>query len=74
MDALLTPEQQQQAKARQDRRQAMGKSWNMNLTADQRAKIKTIRESSEQQLNEILTPEQQTKLKSRKSGGWQRKG
>ena len=66
MDAILTPAQQQQAKARQERRQAMGNTWNLNLTTEQQAKIKTIRQSSAQQLNAILTPEQQTKLKSSK--------
>jgi len=67
MDAILTPTQQQQAKARQDRRQAMGDTWkSLNLTTEQQARIKTIRQSSAQQLNAILTPEQQTKLKSSK--------
>ena len=65
MDAILTSAQQQQAKARQERRQAMGDTWkSLNLTTEQQAKIKAIRQSSAQQLNAILTPEQQTKLKS----------
>ena len=74
IDAVLTDEQRQKlaqvkaqrpAKARQDRRQAMGDTWkSLNLTTEQQARIKTIRQSSKQQLNAILTPEQQTKLKS----------
>ena len=71
MDAVLTPAQQQQAKARQDRRQAMGGNWkSINLTADQQAKIKTIRASSDRQLDAILTPEQQAKRKSHEQGRW----
>lgn len=63
--AVLTPAQQQQAKVRQERRQAMGNTWkSLNLTADQQAKIQTIRQSSEQQLKAILTPEQQAQRKS----------
>jgi periplasmic protein CpxP/Spy len=65
MQAVLTPAQQQQFKARHERRQAMGNTWkSLNLTADQQAKIQTIRQSSEQQLNAILTPEQQAQRKS----------
>ena len=75
MDAVLTPAQQQQVKARQDRRQAMGGNWKgMTLTADQQAKIKAIRESSDRELDAILTPEQQAKRKAGRQGGWQKKG
>ena len=75
IDAILTPAQQQQAKARQERRQAMGNSrTSLNLTTEQQAKITAIRESSEQQLNTILTPAQQAKLKSHKHGGWHKNG
>ncbi len=63
--AILTPEQQQQAKARQESREAMRDSWkSLNLTADRQAKIKAIRESSEKDLKAILTPEQQAMLKA----------
>jgi periplasmic protein CpxP/Spy len=72
---VLTPAQQQQAKTRREQHQGMRNSWqNLNLTADQQAKIKTIRESSEQQLNSILTPEQQAQRKSHKHGGWHQDG
>ena len=70
MEAILTPEQQQQAKARQERRQAMRNTWkSLNLTTDQQAKIKTIRQSSRQQLDAILTPEQQDRRKSQQRSG-----
>ena len=68
MDAVLTPEQQQQAKTRQDRRQAMRGNRNLNLSAEQQAKINTIRQSSEEQLNALLTPELQAQRKAHRHG------
>ena len=69
MDAILTPEQQAQAKTYRERRQAMGGGWkSLNLTAEQKEKIRTIRQSSQLQFTDILTPEQQAKLKDGKSG------
>lgn len=66
LKAVLTPEQQQQATARYERRQAMRAGWkSLNLTADQKLKIRTIRQASRQQLDAILTPEQQSQRKSR---------
>jgi periplasmic protein CpxP/Spy len=65
MEAILTPAQQQQAKAWKEQREAMGGKWqSLNLTADQKAKMKAIRQASEAQFKTILTPEQQTKLKA----------
>ncbi len=65
MDAVFTPEQRQQAKARKDQRRAMGDKWkSLNLTADQQAKLKEIRRSSKTQFEAILTPEQQAKQKA----------
>ena len=65
MDAILTPAQQDQARAMHERRQSMGESWkSLNLSADQKAKMKAIHQSSEAEFKAILTPEQQTKLKA----------
>jgi periplasmic protein CpxP/Spy len=72
IEAVLTPAQRQkfaqlkaQHQANRDRRQARVNAWNsLNLTADQKAKIDTIRQSSKQQFNTILTPEQQSQRKS----------
>jgi periplasmic protein CpxP/Spy len=36
---------------------------NLNLTLEQKDKLKAIRQAKKQQLNTILTPEQQAKLK-----------
>jgi periplasmic protein CpxP/Spy len=70
MDAILTPEQRQKAQTMQGRRRPeLENTWNtMNLTADQKAKIKAIYQTSQEQFNAILTPEQQSKLKSFKHG------
>jgi Spy/CpxP family protein refolding chaperone len=47
-----------------DRRQSMRDSWkSLNLTADQKAKMKAIRQVSKEQFKAILTPEQQAKFK-----------
>ena len=47
-----------------DRRQSMRDSWkSLNLTADQKTKMKAIRQASKEQFKAILTPEQQAKFK-----------
>jgi Spy/CpxP family protein refolding chaperone len=70
MDAVLTPEQQQQAQLGKERRRAMRDSWqSLNLTPEQKTKLKAIRESSKQQFDAILTSEQKAKLKAKHHGG-----
>jgi periplasmic protein CpxP/Spy len=65
VEAVLTPAQRQQLSQlqtqRQARRQAGGMGM-MNLSTDQKAKIKAIRESNRSQLQAILTPAQQAQL------------
>ena len=39
---------------------------NLNLTADQKAQLKTIRENTRSQINNVLTPDQQAKLAAAK--------
>lgn len=75
MDAILTPEQKQQLEAAKQARQgqprqARGqgerpkKGWaSLNLTEDQKTKMRGIRESEKNQIQAILTPEQQQKFK-----------
>jgi putative peptidoglycan lipid II flippase len=64
-EAVYTPEQQQKNQAMKSRRQAVNKEWeNLNLTPEQMAEIKAIRQVSKQQFNTILTPAQQAKVKS----------
>jgi periplasmic protein CpxP/Spy len=38
----------------------------LNLTASQKAEMKAIRDAKKQELNSILTPEQQAKIKTGK--------
>jgi len=40
---------------------------NIKLTADQKAKIKEIKQNADKQINEVLTPEQREKLKTAKA-------
>ncbi len=75
MDAVLTPEQKQQLEAakqarqgqpRQQRGQGEGgkKGWaSLNLTEEQKTKMREIRESEKNQIQAILTPQQQQQLK-----------
>ena len=59
-----TPEQQQKNIAIKNRREKVTTEWgNLNLTADQMAEMKAIRQANKQQLNTILTPEQRAKVK-----------
>jgi protein CpxP len=75
MEAILTPEQKQQLQAakqarqgqpRQQRGQGEGakKGWaSLNLTPEQKTKMREIRESEKNQIQAILTPQQQQQLK-----------
>lgn len=74
IDAVLTPAQRQQLSELRAQRQARrqeGKGM-INLTADQKAKLKAIRESNQAQLKAILTPAQQAQLTQ--GGGWHKGG
>jgi periplasmic protein CpxP/Spy len=46
----------------------------LNLTADQKAKMKTIRETTRAQIDSVLTAEQRTQLQSEKGQGMKRGG
>ncbi|MEA5507818.1 P pilus assembly/Cpx signaling pathway, periplasmic inhibitor/zinc-resistance associated protein [Halotia wernerae UHCC 0503] len=75
IEAILTPEQkaklaaaketrQAQRQAGQGQRPGKGKGWaELNLTEAQKTQMRQIRESSKQQMQALLTPEQQAKLK-----------
>ncbi|MFB2894183.1 hypothetical protein ACE1CI_14830 [Aerosakkonemataceae cyanobacterium BLCC-F50] len=54
---------EQQAQQGGDRRGQRGQVWaSLNLTADQQAQIKRIREESRQKMQAVLTPEQQQQM------------
>ncbi|MBE9227716.1 hypothetical protein IQ264_20020 [Phormidium sp. LEGE 05292] len=54
---------QQQAQQSGERRGQRGQVWaSLNLTADQQAQIKRIREESRQKMQAVLTPEQQQQM------------
>jgi Spy/CpxP family protein refolding chaperone len=75
IEAVLTPEQRQkfsQLKAQRQATRQGRKGMMMNLTTDQRARLKAIRESNQAQFTAILTPAQQAQLPQR--GGWRRGG
>lgn len=73
MEGILSPEQKQQLQAakqerqgqpRQERGQRPGKNFaSLNLTPEQKTKMREIRESEKNQIQAILTPEQQQQLK-----------
>jgi periplasmic protein CpxP/Spy len=68
IEAILTPEQKAKLaaakQARQGQDQRPGKGWvELNLTEAQKTQMRQIKESSKQQMQAILTPEQQVKLK-----------
>jgi periplasmic protein CpxP/Spy len=66
---VLTPEQRQQAKLRQEQYREMGsKLQTLNLTAEQKTKLQEIRRSSKAQFEAILTPEQQQQAKQKRHG------
>jgi protein CpxP len=78
MDKVLTTEQKEQLKAamqarKEQRSQGQGGEgrgqWkknggaNLNLTADQKARMREIKELSKRQIDEVLTPAQREQLK-----------
>lgn len=75
MEAILTPEQKQQLEAAKQARQGQPRQQtgqgqrpkkgfaSLNLTEEQKTKMREIRESEKNQIQAILTPEQQQQLK-----------
>jgi Spy/CpxP family protein refolding chaperone len=64
IEAVLTPQQREQLKAtmqesRQKRREAFA---NLNLTPEQKAQMRQIKQSAKSQFEAVLTPEQQQQL------------
>ncbi len=69
IDAILTPEQKTQLEAAKQQRQAgqqgqkpRGMWAALNLTADQKAQIKAIRQDAKQKMDAVLTAEQRQQL------------
>ena len=63
----MTPEQRQKSQTMRGDRNGMKDAWKtINLTADQKAKIKAIRQANKEQFKAILTPEQRSKFESGK--------
>jgi Spy/CpxP family protein refolding chaperone len=75
MEGILTPEQKQQLEAAKQARQGQPRQQtsqgqrpkrgfaSLNLTEEQKTKMREIRESEKNQIQAILTPEQQQQLK-----------
>ncbi|MBW4475591.1 MAG: P pilus assembly/Cpx signaling pathway, periplasmic inhibitor/zinc-resistance associated protein [Tolypothrix brevis GSE-NOS-MK-07-07A] len=75
MEAILTPEQKQQLEAAKQARQDQPRQErsqgerpkkgfaSLNLTPEQKTKMREIKESEKNQIQAILTPEQQQQLK-----------
>ncbi|MBD2277275.1 MAG: P pilus assembly/Cpx signaling pathway, periplasmic inhibitor/zinc-resistance associated protein [Nostocales cyanobacterium LacPavin_0920_SED1_MAG_38_18] len=79
IEAVLTPEQKtklqatmaeykaQRQQGQEQRREGRGKKGDifasLGLTAEQKAKMKEIKESSKQQMDAVLTPEQRSQIK-----------
>jgi putative peptidoglycan lipid II flippase len=67
MEAVLTAEQRQTKQAKQSYRKSVELGWQrLNLTSEQEAQMRVIRQEHKRQLSSILTPEQQAKVKSGK--------
>lgn len=74
MEAILTPEQKQQLEAAKQARQSQTRQQtpqgqrpkrgfaSLNLTEEQKTKMREIKESEKNQIQAILTPEQQQQL------------
>jgi Spy/CpxP family protein refolding chaperone len=63
MDTILTPEQRQNMQAIRGEKGGMKDEWkSLNLTVDQKAKIKAIHQANQSQFKAILTPAQQSKF------------
>ena len=75
MEAVFTPEQKQQLEAAKQERQGQPRQQtgqgqrpkrgfaSLNLTEEQKTKMREIRESEKNQIQAILTPQQQQQLK-----------
>lgn len=84
MEAVFTPEQKARMQAARQARQAQrpqagqrgqrgGKNFaELNLTEEQKTRMRTIRQTSQQQIEAVLTPEQRTKLQEMKANRRQR--
>jgi Spy/CpxP family protein refolding chaperone len=84
IEAVFTPEQKAKLEAARQARQAQrqqgqrpqagrrGNVADLNLTQDQKNRIKSIRQSSKQQIEAVLTPEQRAKLQELKANRRQR--
>jgi Spy/CpxP family protein refolding chaperone len=68
--------QRQQGQRQQGQRPQAGRRGkvfaDLNLTQDQKTRIQSIRQSSKQQIEAVLTPEQRAKLQELKANGRQR--
>jgi putative peptidoglycan lipid II flippase len=65
MEAVLTSEQREKIQARQSYRKSIELGWKkLDLTLEQKAQMRVIRQEHKQQLNSILTPKQQANVKS----------
>ena len=63
MEQRRQQREQQQAQQGGERRGQRGQVWaSLNLTAEQQAQIKRIREESRQKMQAVLTPEQQQQM------------
>ncbi|MBW4579064.1 MAG: hypothetical protein KME42_05740 [Tildeniella nuda ZEHNDER 1965/U140] len=69
IESILTPEQKAQLDAAKQQRQSgqrgqkvRGMWASLNLTADQKAQIKTIRQDAKQKMDAVLTAEQRQQL------------
>jgi periplasmic protein CpxP/Spy len=85
IEGVLTQEQKNQLQAAVEARggqagqpgQRLGRGGkgfaNLNLTEDQKSRIQAIKESSKQQMDAVLTPEQRTKLQQFRQNMQQRR-
>lgn len=64
MEAVLTPQQREQLNAatQESGQRRRGAFANLNLTPEQQAQIRQIRQSAKSQMRSVLTPEQQQQL------------
>lgn len=87
IEAVFTPEQKAKMEAARQARQAQRQQGQrpqagqrggkknfaeLNLTEDQKTRIRSIRQTSQQQMEAVLTPEQRTKLQELKANARQR--
>ncbi|MBE9037584.1 Spy/CpxP family protein refolding chaperone [aff. Roholtiella sp. LEGE 12411] len=79
IEGILTPEQKAKLEATKQERQASqgqrsrNKFADLNLTEQQKTQMRQIWESSKQQMQAVLTPEQQAKLKQLQENRRQRR-